>query len=209
MSHFFESIKVEDQSPFLLDFHQKRLDSTLAHFGAENVKIDLKSIYNALEHDENGLYKWRLTYSISGDYKSQVLPYAISEIENFKLMKSDDISYPFKSEDRQSLEKLKKKSGAQEIIIVKNNDITDTSFSNLLFLKKKEWFTPNSYLLNGVQRQHLLATKRVKETFITLENVEEFSHFQIINAMNDFDDMFIYPIERILNLPKDEEDTDL
>ena len=35
-----------------------------------------------------------------------------------------------------------------------------------------------------------------------MQNVSEYSHFQLINAMNDFDDMFIYPIERIVNLPE-------
>ena len=44
--------------------------------------------------------------------------------------------------------------------------------------------------------------KENKETEITLQNIKEFSHFQLINAMNDFDDMFIYPIERIVNLPE-------
>ena len=94
------------------------------------------------------------------------------------------------------------KSKAEEIIIVKNNHITDTSFSNLLFLKGKDWFTPATYLLNGVQRQHLLKKKKIKEAEITLQNIREFSHFQLINSMNDFDDMFIYPIERIVNLPE-------
>jgi 4-amino-4-deoxychorismate lyase len=101
------------------------------------------------------------------------------------------------------------KAKAEEIIIVRNNHITDTSFSNLLFLKGKEWFTPTTYLLNGVQRQHLLKNKKIKETEITLQNIKQFTHFQIINALNDFDDMFIYPIDRIVNLPENEEYLDL
>ena len=36
-----------------------------------------------------------------------------------------------------------------------------------------------------------------------MQNINEYSHFQMINAMNDFDDMFIYPIARITNLPDD------
>lgn len=97
---------------------------------------------------------------------------------------------------------MKEKARTEEIIVVKNNHITDTSFSNILFLKGKTWFTPSTYLLNGVQRQHLLKNKKIKETDITLQNISEFSHFQLINAMNDFDDMFVYPIEKITNLPE-------
>ena len=72
-------------------------------------------------------------------------------------------------------------------------------------LKEKQWFTPTSYLLNGVQRQHLLSKKAIKETEITLDNIKEFTHFQLINSLNDFDDMFVYPIEKIVNLPESQD----
>jgi 4-amino-4-deoxychorismate lyase len=85
---------------------------------------------------------------------------------------------------------------------VKNNHITDTSYSNLIFKKGKDWFTPKSFLLNGVQRQHLLKTKKIKEAEITLQNIHDFSHFQLINAMNNLDDQLIYPLGKIKNLPQ-------
>ena len=134
-----------------------------------------------------------------------MIPYAIPEIHTFQLVENNIYDYSFKFEDRKELEKMKMKSKCEEIIIVKNNHITDTSFSNLLFKKGKEWFTPTTYLLNGVQRQQLLKTKKIKETEITLQNLKDFSHFQLINAMNDFDDMFVYPIDRIVNLPWNED----
>ncbi|WP_332022763.1 aminotransferase class IV, partial [Kaistella sp.] len=123
------------------------------------------------------------------------------EISNFQLGVNNIYDYSFKFEDRKELEKMLRQAKSSEIIIVKNNHITDSSFSNLLFKKGKEWFTPSRYLLNGVQRQYLLKNKKIKEAEITLQNIAEYSHFQIINAMNDFDDMFIYPIARITNLP--------
>ncbi|MFC3160127.1 4-amino-4-deoxychorismate lyase [Chryseobacterium arachidis] len=208
MSQFIESIKVEDQEIFLLDFHQKRVDQTFAHFGKEG-SIDLAKIYKHLEHDEDGLFKLRVVYDLDKRVRTQMIPYAIPEIENFQLVENNSYDYSFKFEDRKELEKMKMKSKAEEIIIVKNNHITDTSFSNLLFLKGKDWFTPNSYLLNGVQRQNLLKHKKIKETEITLQNIKQFSHFQIINAMNDFDENFIYPLDRITNLPGNEEYLDL
>jgi len=208
MSQFIESIKVEDQEIFLLELHQKRVDQTFAHFGKEG-SIDLAKIFKHLQHDENGLFKLRLAYDLDKRIRTQMIPYAIPEITDFQLVENNSFDYSFKFEDRKELEKMKMKSKAEEIIIVKNNHITDTSFSNLLFLKGKEWFTPNSYLLNGVQRQQLLKQKKVKEAEITMQNIKQFSHFQLINAMNDFDDMFIYPIDRIINLPGNEEYLDL
>lgn len=200
MSRFIESIKVEDQEVFLLDYHQKRVNETFAHFGKEG-SLDLGKIFKNLEHDEDGLYKLRIAYDLDKNYKTQLIPCAVPEIDDFQLIENNTFDYSFKFEDRRELEKMKMASGAEEIIIVKNNHITDTSFSNLLFLKGKQWFTPSTYLLNGVQRQFLLKKGKIKETEITLQNLSEFSHFQIINALNDFDDMFVYPINKIKNLP--------
>ena len=201
MSRFIESIKIEDQKAFLLDLHQKRVNQTFAHFGKEG-SIDLAKIFKNLEHDEDGLYKLRIVYDLDKKFTTQLIPYAIPEIENFQLVENNSYDYSFKFEDRKEFERMKTKAKTEEIIVVKNNHITDTSYTNILFLKGKEWFTPTTYLLNGVMRQHLLHEKKIKETEITLRNIKEFSHFQLINAMNDFDDMFIYPIERIVNLPE-------
>ncbi|RXM50666.1 MULTISPECIES: aminotransferase class IV [unclassified Chryseobacterium] len=208
MSQFIESIKVEDQEIFLLELHQKRVNQTFSHFGKEG-SIDLAKIYKNLEHDEDGLFKLRISYDLDKRVRTQMIPYAIPEIQDFQLVENNSFDYSFKFEDRKELDRMKMKAKAEEIIIIKNNHITDTSFSNLLFLKGKDWFTPNSFLLNGVQRQHLLKQKKIKEAEITLQNIKQFSHFQLINALNDFDDMFIYPIDRIMNLPGNEEYLDL
>lgn len=205
MSRFIESIKVEDQKIFLTELHQKRMNETFSHFGKE-CKIDINSKFKSLEHDEDGLYKFRIEYDLENNFKTQIVPYAISEHDDFELIIDNEIDYSFKSADRTQFQKLKNDSGADEIIIIKENQITDTSYSNILFLKDKVWFTPKDYLLNGVMRQSLLASKKIKETEITLDNIKGFSHFQLINALNDFDEMFIYPIEKIINLPKEESD---
>lgn len=207
MSQFIESIKIEDKKIFLLDLHQKRVDDTFAHFGKES-SINLAEIFKNLEHDEDGLYKLRISYDLDKNFRTQLIPYAISEISNFQLVVNNIYDYSFKFEERKELEKMLRQAKSSEIIIVKNNYITDTTFSNLLFKKGKEWFTPSTYLLNGVQRQYLLKNKKIKEAEITLQNIAEYSHFQIINAMNDFDDMFIYPIARISNLPGNSSDNE-
>lgn len=200
MSQFIESIKIEDQEIFLLELHQKRVNATFTHFGKEG-SIDIAKIFKELEHDEDGLYKLKITYDLNKNYRTQLIPYAISEIDDFQLVENNVYDYSFKFEDRKEFERMVNKAKASEIIIVKNNHVTDTSFSNLLFLKGKDWFTPTTFLLNGVQRSHLLKNKKIKEAEITLQNITEYSHFQLINAMNDFDDMFIYPISKITNLP--------
>lgn len=205
MSRFIESIKVDDQKAYLLEFHQKRIHDTFSHFGKQ-CSLDLEKIFKALQHEEDGLYKMRMVYDLENNYKIQLIPYAMAEIDRFQLVENNSIDYSYKWEDREILEQMKAQAKADEIIIVKNNHITDASYSNLLFLKGKTWHTPDTCLLNGVQRQHLLKEKKIQQAEITLQNIRGFSHFQLINALNDFDDMFIYPIERIINLPETVED---
>lgn len=208
MSQFIESIKVEDTEIFLLDQHQKRVNETFSYFGKE-VSINIDEIFKSLKHDEDGLYKFKITYDLTGKYRTQMIPYALSEIANFQLVENNSYDYSFKFEDRKELEKMKILSKAAEIIIVKNNHITDSSYSNLLFKKGKDWFTPKTFLLNGVQRQSLLKSKKIKEAEITLQNLSEYSHFQLINALNEADDAYSYPIDRIKNLPKKSEQIEM
>ena len=136
MLQFIESIKVEDQKVFLLNRHQQRMTETFLHFG-KVCEINLQELFKELQHDENGLYKWRIVYDLNNVYKAQMLPYAISKLDDFELVTNDDLDYSFKYLDRKMLDSIKSKSNASEIIIVKNNSITDTSFSNILFLKNK------------------------------------------------------------------------
>lgn len=208
MSQFIESIKVEDKQIFLLEQHQKRVSDTFTYFG-KGEPINLELIFKSLEHDEDGLYKLKITYDLTGKYRTQMIPYAISEIANFKLVENNSYDYTFKFEDRKELEKMKILSKAAEIIIVKNNHITDSSYSNILFKKDKNWYTPSTFLLNGVQRQNLLQSKKIKEAEITLQNLRDYTHFQLINAMNDFDESYSYPIEKITNLPKNTSQTEV
>jgi 4-amino-4-deoxychorismate lyase len=204
MSQFIESIKIEDQEICNLTLHQNRVNETFKNFGKEN---PLDKIFRDLEHDEDGLYKLRIVYDLNSKFVAKMIPYAYSEIADFALVENNKLDYSFKFEDRKIFDEMKTKSKSEEIIIFKNNHITDSSYANLLFLKGKQWFTPNTCLLNGVQRQSLLKSKKVKETEINLQNLKEFSHFQMINAMIGFDEL-IYPLEIISNLWEFSEESD-
>ena len=199
MYQFIESIKIENGQAFLLNLHQQRIYQTFANFHHKCI-INLHALLSSLQPPQKGLYKWRIIYNLNGDFEYQFVPYSFTEIKDFELVDNNEINYSFKYFDRTHLDKMKKQSLAQEIIIVKKGFITDTTFSNLIFLKNGIWHTPKTFLLNGVQRLNLIHLGIIQETEINLEKLKEFSHFQIINAMNDFNSSFIYPINKIINI---------
>lgn len=198
MYQFIESIKIENGNARLLPLHQQRVNQTFIHFKGKN-SLDLLSIFKTTPLPPYGLCKWRIIYDLDENFESQFIPYDFPEIRNFELVENNEINYDFKFLDRTRLNDLKNNAIAQEIIIIKNENITDTSFSNLLFLKNGVWYTPETFLLNGVQRQCLLHLGLIQEKKISIDNLYEFSHFQIINAMNEMN-ISAYPIEKIIRI---------
>lgn len=199
MSLFLESIKILNGEIVLPELHQKRVNSTFSHFGISG-NVNLEEISDGIRLPSEGLFKLRIMYGLDQSYNFEIIPYTSLKISDFLLVENDEIDYTFKSAARKELEVMKSKANGAEIIIVKNSRLTDTSYSNLLFLKDNVWFTPESFLLNGVQRQHLLHSGKIRETDITMGTLKDFSHFKLINAMNDFDDALVYPLSRIRNL---------
>ncbi len=197
MSRFIETIKLLDGHFYLLEYHQKRVEQSIAHFSKKTSAFDLKSYLAEQDVPAQGLYKCRIIYEehiISVEF----LPYSIKPINSLKIVHSDSIQYPFKFEQRDLLTRLYNKRGdCDDIIIVKQNQVTDASYANLVFFNGKEWFTPTSYLLNGIIRQYLLDQEIIRSTEISLEDIPKFEKVRLINSMLRFEGAEI-PVSQIV-----------
>ena len=90
-----------------------------------------------------------------------------------------------KYSDRSLINKLFDQRGScDEIIIIKNGKVTDCSIGNLIFRQGKKWYTPDSPLLLGTQREKLLQEGKIQERTIFQEDIVNFDEIKIINAMN-------------------------
>lgn len=100
-----------------------------------------------------------------------------------------NISYPYKFVDRSDIEELFGLRGkADEIVIVKNGLITDTSIANIALLDKSgRWLTPKTPLLCGTMRQKLLNDRFLIEDDIELKNLANFESIAIMNALRGFE----------------------
>jgi 4-amino-4-deoxychorismate lyase len=130
-----------------------------------------------------GVYKLRIVYD-SKEKTFEITPYKIRPLRSLKLVFDNDIVYDRKYEDRTELERLwAQRADCDDVLIIKNNLVTDISYANIIFRKENSWYTPDSFLLNGVMRQRLLDLGRITERRITVDNIREFTHFRPINAM--------------------------
>jgi 4-amino-4-deoxychorismate lyase len=159
------------------------MDRAREEFYKDSPRIDLKEFLDSCPMPSVDLHKVRLVYD--NELQSiQISHYKPREIKKLKLVNHDSISYTHKFEDRGELEKLFAQRGdCDDVIIVKNNKITDTSFANLAFKRDEKWFTPSAYLLNGTMRQQLLDQKAILEEEIALTDLFKFKKVKLINSM--------------------------
>ena len=87
--------------------------------------------------------------------------------------------------------------GADEIIIVKRNHITDTSYTNIALFDGTQWVTPSTPLLNGTRRAQLIDAGRLIEQEVCITNLSSFQSISLINAMMDLNEL-VLPISSIV-----------
>lgn len=183
MSKFLETIKSQDANIYNLQYHQQRYESVLQSLG---ISI-FKKLNNYLNPPTNGLYRCRLVYD-KVNIEVEYFKYIKRDIKTLKLVFDDHIDYEKKSTSRETLDKLfKKRELCDDIIIVKNSLLTDTSIANIALYDGKKWFTPKKPLLKGTTRQRLLDNGKLFEKNIKADDIYGYKKIALLNAMIDFD----------------------
>ena len=182
-SSYIETIRAVDGKLFNMSYHQKRYESVLKCLGIN----DVKNLKDYLEPPENGLYRCRLIYDPE-DINVTYHEYQKREVNSFKLIFDNEIEYPFKSTLRDNIDALfAKKEECDDILIIKNLLVTDTSIANIAFYSNGQWITPKNPLLKGTTRDRLLDDGKIIEADIRVQELRNFSKIALLNAMIDFD----------------------
>jgi 4-amino-4-deoxychorismate lyase len=198
MYPLIETIKVENGILLNLPLHQERMDRSRRGLLGVTDSISLKSIIEVPGYARTGVFKCRVIYGKSVG-KVEFIAYQPKRVETLKLVVDNDIDYQYKYSDRKGIEKLLAKKGTcDDILIVKNGLITDTSYSNIVFKNGKNWLTPDKPLLMGTKREYLLATGKIKAKEIKIDDLSNYSKFMLMNAMLDFDEGNGISIENII-----------
>ncbi len=175
---FFETIRCEDEEILNLEYHQKRISRTIG----KNINL-CEYIYPPSDK----LLKCKVIYDIDEILDIRYSPYTPRIIRTFKILINNNIKYKYKAVNRENIDKLyDKKVNCDEIIIIKEGLVTDTSIANIAIYKDGAWLTPRSPLLLGTTRDRLLKANYIKESDITLDELLNSEKIALMNAMIGF-----------------------
>ncbi|MFA7091259.1 MAG: aminotransferase class IV [Arcobacteraceae bacterium] len=172
---FFETVKCEDGAAYNLEYHCQRIARTIM------ININLQEYILPINDD---FLKCKVIYDKYGVLDVLYEPYVKRLIKSFKIIHDDTIEYKHKYLNREAIEVLyEKKGNADEIIIVKNGWITDTSIANIAIFDGSNWLTPSVPLLRGTTRERLLHDKELIQANISVEMLKNAKKIALLNAM--------------------------
>ena len=199
MCQFIETMCVDQGRIINLDYHLERIKNTRKHFWDTEKTVPINQL-SALAATQDSKAKLRFVYDKENIYDLSCTPYKTRKIERFKLLVSNDIEYVYKSVNRSEINLLKAQTEpTNEIIIVKQNRLTDTSYTNIALFDGSQWITPSTPLLKGTRRAQLLDTGRLMECEVLATDLKSFQSISLINAMMDLEEL-VLPISSIENL---------
>ncbi len=186
MSLLIETISCIDGKLQNLFWHTVRVNKSRSILFNTSDKLSLEK--NTLpDFVKKGKWKCRVLY----DQKINGIsfePYVPKKIKTLKLVESD-IKYCHKYQDRTVLDELYQKKGdADEIIIIKEGLVTDSSIANILLFDGLDWVTPETPLLEGTMRAELISKQVVTPKKVSQNELFNYKKLMLVNAMNPFDE---------------------
>ncbi len=189
MSLLLETVRCNNGLLENIVYHEQRLNrSRKTLFNSKN-ELSIMQYVPGNQVPERGLYKCRIIYA-EHFMSYEFVPYTSKKINTIGIVESNSIEYSHKYVNRDCLQELLFHSGMDEIVIVKNGLITDTSYSNIVFVLEQpvagdvlRYVTPRSPLLPGTQRQKLLDENKITERDVAVKDLVNFSGMILINSM--------------------------
>lgn len=194
---FIETIRVENGTFIRPEMHLYRMHRTICEIFGSDLAFGLPDELIPADRRE-GVIKCRIVYGKAIE-ELTFIPYTPRQIHSLQLIEANEnIDYHLKYEDRAPLIRLlERRNGCDEILIIRNGAITDTSYSNVAFFDGRKYVTPDTFLLNGTRRQHLLQAGLITEMRITPADLPRFKRVVLLNAMLGLEENLSVPTGRI------------
>lgn len=142
-----------------------------------------------LSNNVKGTYeRCRFVYDANGVHKVEIIRAARRNIRSLQCVHADDFDYSHKFADRLRFDLLNQNIKTDDILIIKNGFLTDTTYANIVFRDKSgHWFTPSTPLLAGTKRAQLLAENKIKAVDLRPKDISKFVEVRLINATTDLE----------------------
>lgn len=183
MYRLLETICIRDGRALYLDYHRQRMRySSQILFPGYHPPEPEELLKNYDLHSLQGIFRWRIIYG-PGKLQSELVPYIYKSVRTLKLLETS-IDYSHKFAKRDYLDSLyEQRDSADDVLLVKDGKITDTTIANIVFLKDGKLFTPDQPLLMGTAIRRLLNEDKVMPMRIFLEDITQFDAFWLVNAL--------------------------
>jgi 4-amino-4-deoxychorismate lyase len=183
-----ETICVENRKIVREAYHNTRLNKTRNDLFDGQEPWTLSKIIDIPDHVTDARHKLRIVYGNELEQVSWEL-HTRRTIRSIKKVYDDQIDYAYKYEDRQALTALFNMRGdADEILIIKNEMVSDCFFYNVAFGDGDTWYTPHTHLLAGTQKAFLLDSGVISEASISEKDISRFPYIKLFNALTDWAD---------------------
>lgn len=183
MYPYVETICIDEGKAENIRYHNRRMNLTRRERWGHADALRLEEVLTDLPR-QAGRIKGRILYGSEGIGEITFEPYEMRPVRSLKLVECDDIDYHLKSTDRSRLNELRSRRGTcDDIIIVKEGLLTDTSYANIALFDGLVWVTPRRPLLEGTRRASLLDSGLLTEAELSPADLPRFSRIALINAM--------------------------
>lgn len=182
MFPFFESIRCLNGRIYQIAAHDTRVHATrTAHYG-EVRPLRLRKHIIIPPAFRSGSYKCRVSYG-RGIGPITITPYMPRPIHSLAAVDTL-MEYSYKYEDRCQIEMLRAAySDYDDVLMIKDGQITDTSYANVALLQDGRWYTPDQPLLPGTRRATLISKGRLYPRRLHIDQLVSYSHVCLINAL--------------------------
>lgn len=186
MSPLFETIRLYDGVLLYAHYHNHRLNSSRKElFGCSDALDILKEVLIP-EIYTKGLWKCRVIYA-KEIIDIQFLHYTPNLIRSVTCVEGNNLDYSHKYLDRNQIDRLKQNIKTDDILIIKDGLVTDTSIANVAFYDGTQWITPARPLLAGTTRARLIESGAIITANISINDLKKYSKITLFNAMCNFD----------------------
>ncbi|MCK9373042.1 MAG: aminotransferase class IV [Sulfuricurvum sp.] len=179
---FLETILCREGKAHHLPYHQRRLDATLRILGFTR-KYTLSRL---ITPPQSGVYRCRFLYD-GLDFTIEYHPYVPRTISSLRVLIDDTINYPLKTTEREALEALyRQRDGCDDVVIVRNGFLSDTTVANIAVFDGYRWLTPEKPLLEGTTRSRLIEEGTLFPAPLRLDDIAAARKIAVMNALMGF-----------------------